>query len=239
MSRSFTNFLLFEGILDNLPDTNPRLVAFANKLLHPRVPIIEDDCETKLGDVVKLTRDAVGKVSLFSYGTFEYDSGSGVEFTTILADDILIDDQVTGLLTTFTQISTRSMPTCTSEGGICRKCLRGSNQEDYPDLIDVPAIGTFFEVDDNITRPYLTYLAETYSGSLLGFKSFIQDKLPIREGLIRDLISDAELSSMYRELSKIGSMDAKYLAYGDTINDKLEKALFILVMYGFFSNVRI
>ena len=237
MSRSFTNYLLFENIFDNLPVTNRRLYNFAQKVLHPRVRITSDDCQTKLGNIITLDKTAVDKVSLFTYGTFIYNSGANDITETIQAEDVLTDSKVIALLTQYTQVATRDLASCTAEKGICRKCIRGSYLNDYLSVSDVPPVDSTFRITGNPTRPFLTHLTNTYSGSLLGFKSFISDRLPLREELIRSIVSEAELAQMYRELSKLPSVDENLLEYCGNISDKLEKTLMIIMLYGFFTYV--
>lgn len=146
--RSITNFLLFETIYDNLPLNNQAIVNFSSKILSPTFPIVEEDCGTKLGTLVSTGKFAVGKVSLFSYGTFTFETVSGLISVTVEEGDILTTDMVTGLLSAnIRPVATRSVQSCTSPGGLCRKCIRGSHPDTYPNLVDVPAVGSRFKVD--------------------------------------------------------------------------------------------
>lgn len=240
--RSLTNFLLMETIFDSIPPTNPKISSFASRVLSPSFKIVEDDCGTRLGRVISLGASAVGRVSLFSYGTFSYQTSGGTVSETIEMDDILTESKVTALLTNQSTVATRSISTCTSTNGLCRKCIRGSFPELYPTIVDVPPIGESFRVNPPRKVDYLTYLTETHTGGLLGFKSLGKEGdaiLPVREELIRSKIQDGELAQIFREVSNIPSVDAKFVQYASNIDDKLEKALFLILMYGFFINVRI
>lgn len=238
--RSITNFLLFETIFDEVPTNNPQLHSFATRVLSPSFTISEEDCGTRLGKIVRLGPDAVGQVSLLTYGTFEYQSASGEVTETINAGDILTQSQVTALLTTYKEVAVRSLSSCTSETGLCRECIRGYDPETYPTIGDVPAVGTTFRVDEPRKVGFLTWLSERYPGGLMGFQALEtigQTPLPVREGLLRSKISPGQLSLAYREVSKIPNVDEKFLEYANDMEDKLEKALFLILMYRFFLNV--
>lgn len=240
--RSITNFLLFETIFDNLPLNNQSIVNFANKIFSPNLDIVAEDCGTKLGTLVNTGSSAVGRVSLLSYGTFTFETGVGLVEVTVEADDILTTDMVTGLLSAnVNPVATRNITSCTAPGGLCRKCIRGSNPDEYPLVDDVPAVGQKFKVVSDTNRGFLSYLTDTHTGGLLGFQSLETENqalLPVREELIRSKISPAELSQVFRLVSKIESADDKFLDYARDMKDPLEKALFLILMYGFFTNVR-
>jgi hypothetical protein len=180
-----------------------------------------------------LGANAVNKVSLLTYGTF------GIE--TIEEGDVLTESKVIALLTNQSTVATRSISTCTASGGLCRKCVYGSYYGVYTSLEEVPAVSDTLTVNELSKRNFLTFLTDTHVGGLLGFKSIEIEGdaiLPVREELIRSKIQEGELSQVYREVAKIPSMDQKFLEYARDMDDKLHKALFLILLYGVFINVK-
>ena len=231
--RSLTNFLLLETIFDNISTSNTKVRTFANRVLSPTLEIVSEDCGTKLGRVMILGANAVNKVSLLTYGTF------GIE--TIEEGDVLTESKVIALLTNQSTVATRSISTCTASGGLCRKCVYGSYYGVYTSLEEVPAVSDTLTVNELSKRNFLTFLTDTHVGGLLGFKSIEIEGdaiLPVREELIRSKIQEGELSQVYREVAKIPSMDQKFLEYARDMDDKLHKALFLILLYGVFINVK-
>lgn len=91
----------------------------------------------------------------------------------------------------------------------------------------------------NITsQPYVGYLANTYSGSLLGMKALPTQAIHIRPSLINSLLGDTEMNLAKDELgSHYKMITPLYLDYIDRVPDKLEKSLYMSVLYGIYSNV--
>lgn len=238
--RSITNFLLFETIFDSIPNNNSQVYSVASRILDPSFTIVEEDCGTRLGRILSLGDSSVGKVSLLTYGSFDYQSSTGQVTETINSGDILTQSQTTALLTRYSQVATRSLSTCTSKGGICRQCIRGHDPVLYEDLSNVPPVGETYRVVSPSKTGYLTWLSERYPGGILGFQPLEttgQSPLPVREGLIRTKIPEGSLSMLYREVSKVPNMDGKFLEYANSIEDRLEKALFLILIYRFFLDV--
>lgn len=238
--RSITNFLLFETIYNDIPSTNSQLYAFSQRVLSPIFEITEEDCGTRLGRILSLGDETVGKVSLLTYGSFTYLTSTGEVTETINAGDILTQSQVTALLTNYSRVAVRSLSTCTASGGICRECLRGSDPVTYPLVTDTPEVGQSYRVDSTSKTGYLSWLSERYPGGLLGFQPLEttgQSPLPVREGLIRSKITDGALAMAYREVAKMPNVDSKFLEYANDMEDTLEKALFLILMYRFFLDV--
>lgn len=86
-------------------------------------------------------------------------------------------------------------------------------------------------------KPYLGYLAETYSGGLLGMNPLATATTTLRPSLIKSVISDGQLDVMHDLVSQYHAISSSYLDFSDTIVDKLEKALFLIALYGVFSDV--
>jgi hypothetical protein len=89
-------------------------------------------------------------------------------------------------------------------------------------------------------QPYVGYLARTYTGSLLGMQSLTTQNIIIRPSLAQSLFTDEELNLAkgILESSYRGIVTSNFIDYIDTMQDKLERAIFISLLYGLYSNVR-
>jgi hypothetical protein len=87
-------------------------------------------------------------------------------------------------------------------------------------------------------QPFLGYLSDTYSGALLGMKPLPTQPLNIRPSLIHRSLSDDKIGSVKRELqSTYKLIPPSYFEYVDKIPDKLERSLYLVVLYGIYANV--
>jgi hypothetical protein len=121
--RSYTNTLLFESALDSITTSNTLLHTLADNLFSPTVQIVEEDCGTLLGEVISVNADAEGRVEL----------STGLNIT---------PSRITALLSSGTyEVSTRSIGSCISEGGVCQACAAASRQK-----LSVPAVDSFWKV---------------------------------------------------------------------------------------------
>ncbi len=104
-----------------------------------------------------------------------------------------------------------------------------------------PANGVhiLFKYYKNTGQPYIGYLAETYSGSLMGMKALPTQTLNIRPSLQQNSITDEELNKAETLLKKhFKDISSSYLQYLETIPDKLERAIYIATLYGLYANIR-
>ena len=122
--RSYSNFILFEGALTNLPIGSAPIIEAANFLVSPTVPIIEVDCGTLLGSTLPLTYNTVG------YETVGYLELFTQTFLTVQRVQILLAQGVSS-------VKVRSTSTCVSKGGVCTTCYNGSFR---PTVL--PAVGS-------------------------------------------------------------------------------------------------
>lgn len=118
-TRTYSGTLVLESIFDAIPSQNDILVRIANRIFSPDVPIVDDDCGTLLGDVIPLTSESEGLISV----------EAGVPITRATINSKL----AAGIY----EINVRSIPTCISSGGICQKCFQSSR----PGAV-LPAVGT-------------------------------------------------------------------------------------------------
>lgn len=101
-----------------------------------------------------------------------------------------------------------------------------------------PALGKHIVVRfyKHTAQPFVGFLANTYSGALLGMKPLPTQNLNIRPSLAQSLYADEELNIMKHQLTGYKLIPSDMIGYIDTIHDKLEKAVYISMLYGIFSN---
>lgn len=85
-------------------------------------------------------------------------------------------------------------------------------------------------------QPYVGLLSTTYSGALLGMKPLPTQLLNIRPSLAQTLYTEEELNIMRAQLSTYKLIPTDMIEYISTIHDKFEKAIYISMLYGIFSN---
>lgn len=111
MARTYANFLLFEDVLDNLPEDSATIMKQAvEMLLNPSVKLVEEDCGTLLGKVVTTNYELEGLTSL----------ATGFRLSRSYLDFLLSS----GIYT----VRIRDLHACNShlKGGICRKCYEAT-----------------------------------------------------------------------------------------------------------------
>lgn len=249
--RSFANFIALGNIFDEAPEGAAEIRNMYNRVFKPVVTIVEENCGTKLGSIENILQGSsfiqpecprceedtvitssvvpiVGKIDL---------RGTRKTSPPILPDTVITAETVNKYRALGEYyIHVRDLPTCVSKGGVCRKCLWASGRISTT-LGDIPAVGSKVVLDftDDPT-PFLSYLAKSYSGSLIGMKSYSGVKLPLREGLYEEtLLKQTFITSFYRKVSDSGLVSAIDLQYALDIGSSLEKVLYILAQYQFSS----
>lgn len=235
--KTYANFVYMGNMLAQCPDVNPVIYGVYTRLFKPRVKIVEEDCGTRIGSNRPVNANVVGSLEVGN------------------TDTPIIASRVSTLLQQNKPfVPVRSVESCVSQGGICRKCLHGSYEYidpdydkttltdvmSYPSLTTVPAVDTYLAMDftGEKSLPYLTYLSNTYSGQILGLRSYLTNPLPLREGLLRDYIPDAILPLFVREVTDSGMVQTMELNYANSLSSKLEKTLFLFSQYflGYYSS---
>jgi len=120
MSRTYSNFLVFEDVLDNMPASSTVLSQALDKLLNPNIKIIEEDCGTLLGEMVDTSLELEGYIE-------------------VATGDVLIPARINALLEAGQyKTGVRTLHSCQSylNGGICQKCYQSSFIGE-----EVPAVG--------------------------------------------------------------------------------------------------
>jgi hypothetical protein len=90
------------------------------------------------------------------------------------------------------------------------------------------------------TQPFVGYLAQTYSGALLGMKPLPTQLIHVRPSLLQKNITSNDFLYVEEEMKRVyaGKIDQTYFDYFDRIADPLERALYIAVLHGLYANVR-
>jgi hypothetical protein len=117
--RTYAGTLVFESVLDSVNPADQFLTRVARDIFSPAVKVVEDDCGTMLGRVFPMAYDLEGRVELAT--------GLRLNQTRIRS---LISDEIY-------RVAIRTLDTCVSSGGVCRKCYRAT----FSDKADV-TVGT-------------------------------------------------------------------------------------------------
>lgn len=102
-------------------------------------------------------------------------------------------------------------------------------------------LGTYLSVryTKYSAKPYFGYLANTYSGSIVGIQPMPVADTVLRPSLLRQLVSDGILGKISEELSGYGTIDPSYINYAETVKDPLEKAVLLITLYGIYANITV
>lgn len=88
-----------------------------------------------------------------------------------------------------------------------------------------------------IRAPFLSWLASTYSGSILGIKQLPSPMLPVKKRLLASLVPQSVLEYLTTGLSSLKGIPPEALGYLPKVRDPLEKALLVIALYGVYLNV--
>jgi hypothetical protein len=87
-------------------------------------------------------------------------------------------------------------------------------------------------------QPFVGFLARTYTGALLGLQPLQTETLNIRPSLLQTLLTEEEIEIVKTELARSYKVvTSNYVDYIDSIDDKLEKSIYLGMLYGLYSNV--
>lgn len=226
--RTFANFIFLGNTFNAVPQGNLFVKSTYSAIFKPTVEIVAEDCGTKLGLSKRVTTGLVNKVQLKA-------SGPGT-ILTLSAVQTLSHNKIK-----FVPI--RSVAACTAPGGICRRCMWASPElygQTVPTLSAVPAVGSKVPLNfTSNTTPFLSYLSKSFSGSVTGSRTYLNDRLPLREELLEKNLSEGLVASFTRAVTDSGVVGPLDLEYASNCNSNLEKCLFLLYQYsvGYTANV--
>lgn len=214
--RSYADYLLLSGVLDNLPTSSPLLNLLAKSVLKPSVRVVVLDCGTQLGDVQALSNALLDKMELYANRR--------------ITQNRLIELMSQGVKT----VAIRSVSTCSAANGICSRCYEADHKGISPE------VGATVSIAPENSLTYHAYLAKSYSGSLVGVEALPEKRLPARAEVLTKYISEPFVEKCAIELEELlGDSDSNLtnmLTYARNTPDLLEKALFLLFLYGVYGN---
>lgn len=229
--RSYANTLMIANIYKNIPRRDPVLHRFAKKILNPMVTVVNEDCGTTIGLKINTEEDVIGLIAL--------DTNQPIDeaYLTALYQKGIYDVRV------------RDTSTCTSRGGVCAKCYRGRLV--YKEKYSISGINIEESFGINSTMnsflkknviiqgdeiAYINYVANTFSGALLGVSPIPAGPLPMNSSKWSQITDHKEMDRMCNQLAnlKISQDEIDYLY---TVKDVLERALIIVAYYGVYGSV--
>lgn len=211
--RTNTNFLIMRPLLENIPVSGTKIYSIAGMVFNPRVRIVENDCGSKVGKSVPASLELVGEIS----------ANTGQIITEEYIESLLEE----GIYKT----EIKTLFSCTSEGGVCQKCYQATQKT------VAPTIGSLVVIQPSSRLAYWGYLTRSFSGSIIGAKPLQTPPLPIRESLVKSVLTPGILAFLHDEAFKLEGLPANYETYCRSIVDPLERALLTLALYSLYSNV--
>lgn len=90
----------------------------------------------------------------------------------------------------------------------------------------------------SLTRvPYMLWLANTYSGSLLGIKPLPGPLLSVRSLLLSESLKDSPIDTLLADTKLIQAIPANMLEYAAGTQDVLERSLFLIALRAIYDSV--
>lgn len=113
---------------------NNELIYASAHLFNLRVPVVEEDCGTLLGDTLSVNTRLEGKIEL----------ETGLPFTR---------ERIVSLITAGTSsVSVRTLNSCISRGGVCQHCFTASRP-----AVETPEVGSFVTVSPEVVMDIASY----------------------------------------------------------------------------------
>lgn len=258
--KSYANFLLLENLLYNISSTVPSIKALAESIFNPRIAVVEEDCEpniaTRMSINAVLTTPWATPIGTTRY-MYEYlldvygDFLDPVELSALLAageeTEVMVRHSgscnstggICRVCLYANMIASTANVVDPSTGTVLTRYY--DDPPEFETEVQVPAVGQYGYLAGSLgkvkpffqpsQRAYFAWVANTYTGSLLGVNAYDNFPLPVKNSTARDLINDNLLSSAAGELSRISNVPSNYIDYVDKLEDKLEKAMSIIVLY--------
>ncbi len=214
MSRSLTNFLLFEDLFDNLSTTNQTLNTLATQVFRPNVKVIQENCNTKLGRRIAVSPQVNGLVKLSFNGVLNPDRT--IPDSDRISNEDINDWLASSIYTTYV----RDLHNCTSVGGICACCYAATFNAPAPE------VGSYVQVQNQYTLHsdyHLTSdLVDTYGittdSSLYDFNNIYLSNHPLAETEYTTdgasiTLNDLPLQGQYLSINSVIRSNKPFMAY--------------------------
>jgi hypothetical protein len=148
--RKLANTVALENLFTAVPGKNAPgypagsgsmlLKAFSEKVFRPNVPVVKDDCGTKLGRLIYSDTDLIGKVLLN-----DVMGGAGNNTVVCPAGKLVTSEDLTKIISEgIPQVRIRTLDSCVASSsgvqGVCGKCLHASAE--YTFKVTVPSLST-------------------------------------------------------------------------------------------------
>jgi len=100
--------------------------------------------------------------------------------------------------------------------------------------------GDYIRIDSVIlsNKPFLSYLANTFSGDLLGIQDVPNQHITLPLGFIDRNISEGQLDQLFRQLEDLKTVDQVYLDYIHGLADRVEKALLLITLFSIHNDIQ-
>lgn len=107
-------------------------------------------------------------------------------------------------------------------------------------LTSMPTTGNYLTINSIIysNKPFLSYLAGTYSGSALGISSITQQPTTLPLGFIDRNISEGQLMLLYDQVKNNSYVDQTTLDFYNSTRNRLEKALFLITVASIYNDIQ-
>lgn len=215
--RSYGSSLRMQNIFnpEALPDTDMRIKDFAQRILIPNFQCVEHDCGTRIGRRIEIPEQkAEGLLSLGD--------------SHVIVEEDVIEELVSG--GTFVRV--RDSVACLSEGGHCELC--GNGYKARTESEGSMSVGNYYQMPTS-TRSFQNYIANSYSGSIVGFSPLASDPLAAPGVKWINITNHEEMDRICSRLEAL-KVNVDELEYLYTISDILERALAIIATYGVYGN---
>lgn len=216
--RSYGNTLMVQNMFipENLPDSIPLIKEFAIRILTPTIQCKVADCKTTVGRLLQVPEGT--KVGLIRSDTLAPIS----------------DSDITGWVTNDVYtVRVRDTSSCLVDNGFCRVC--GSGYKARIGQEGIHSVGSFVKFEPS-ARAFQNYIANTYSGAVMGWSVLSSDPLPTTPDNWSYITSHDEMNRLARLLLPKGLPRDDY-DYLLSVTDILEKALLLIGTYGVYGNV--
>jgi hypothetical protein len=107
-------------------------------------------------------------------------------------------------------------------------------------FLEAPLQGQYLRVDSiiNSNKPFMAYLASTYSGSLLGLEAVAQQPITLPLGIVDRGITDSCITLLQDQIERLGTIDQSIIDYYTSLSNKVEKSLYLLTLASIYNDIQ-